>query len=71
MHYVINRLKEASTWAGVAIFFGMFGLSGETIVRITDNGPALITAVASLLAIFAPNVLGKPVDNPVQEHGMN
>lgn len=59
MEYILNRLKEASTWAGIAIFFGMFGLDGDIIARITANGPAVITAVASLAAIFAPNFLKK------------
>lgn len=70
MDYIINRLKEASTWAGIAIFFGMFGLDSDIISRITANGPAVITAVASLVAILAPNVIGKAKSNPVGEHGM-
>lgn len=70
MEYIVNRLKEASTWAGIAIFFGMFGLDNDIVSRITANGPAVITAVASLIAILAPNVLGKAKNNPVTEHGM-
>jgi len=57
--YIINRLKEASTWAGIAVFFGMFGLDNETINRIVDNAPAVVTALASLIAIFAPSLIGK------------
>jgi hypothetical protein len=70
MEYIINRLKEASTWAGIAIFFGMFGVDAAIIERITANAPAVITAVASLLAIFAPSVMGNKRDNPVTDHGM-
>lgn len=71
MSYIINRLKEASTWAGFAVFFSMFGLSPDIITTITSNAPAVIGALASLVAIFAPNVLGKPENNPTEDHGMN
>jgi hypothetical protein len=56
MEYILNRLKEASTWAGIAIFFGMFGLDADLVARITANAPAVITAIASLLAVFLPNL---------------
>ena len=55
LDYALTRLKEPSTWAGIAVFIGMFGLSDETLARITNNGPAVITAVATLIAIFAPS----------------
>lgn len=58
MEYFLNRLREASTWAGIAIFLGMFGLDNDIISRITANGPALITAVAALIAIVAPSRFG-------------
>lgn len=70
MEYIINRLKEASTWAGIAIFFGMFGLDTSIIERVTANGPAVITALASLIAVFAPSVMGKAKNNPTVDHGM-
>lgn len=69
MEYIINRLKEASTWAGIAIFFGMFGIDASIIERITANGPAMITAVASIVAIIVPNVIGKAKNNPTTDHG--
>ena len=71
MEYIINRLKEASTWAGIAVFFGMFGLDGDLIARITANAPAVVTALGALIAIFAPSVMGKPKDNPVTDHGLH
>lgn len=71
MEYIINRLKEASTWAGIAVFFGMFGLDEDLIARITANAPAVITAIASLVAVFAPSVIGKARQNPVTDHGMS
>jgi len=71
MEYIVNRLKEASTWAGIAVFFGMFGFNNDLIERITANGPAVVTAVASLVAIFAPAVMGKLRNNPVSDHGMS
>ena len=61
MEYILNRLKEASTWAGIAVFFGMFGLDADLIARITANAPAVVTAIASLAAIFLPSVFKKPV----------
>ena len=70
MEYIVNRLKEASTWAGIAVFFGMFGVDSAIIERITANAPAVITAIASLLAVFAPSVMGKASQNPVSDHGM-
>ena len=70
MEYIVNRLKEANTWAGIAVFFGMFGFNADLITRITANGPAVITAVASLIAIFAPNVMGKAKNNNPADHGL-
>lgn len=64
MQYIINRLKEPSTWAGVAVFFGMFGLDQDMLARITANLPAIVTALASLAAIFAPSRVGQ--ENIVQ-----
>lgn len=52
--YALERLKEPSTWAAIAVFVGMFGISSDTLARITANAPAIITAVATLIAIFAP-----------------
>lgn len=70
MEYIINRFKEASTWAGIAIFLGMFGVDGDTITRLTANAPAILTGLAALFAIFAPNVAGNKAKNPVTDHGM-
>lgn len=53
--YVLDRLKEPSTWAAIAVFVGMFGISSDTLDRITANAPAIITALATLVAIFAPS----------------
>jgi hypothetical protein len=62
MEYILNRLKEASTWAGLAVFFGMFGVDADIVARITANAPAVITAVASLIAIFAPSKMKLPAN---------
>jgi hypothetical protein len=53
--YILERLKEPSTWAGIAIFVGMFGFSPDTIDRVVANGPAVITAIATIIAIVAPS----------------
>lgn len=61
--YILARGKEPSTWAGIAVFVGMFGVSEDTISRVTQNGPAIITALAALVAIFASSK--KTVAGPV------
>jgi len=53
--YILARLKEPSSWAGIALFVGMFGVSADTIDKITNNLPAIITALGALIAIFAPS----------------
>lgn len=55
VEYILNRLREASTWAGVAIFAGTFGFDTDTLARVTANGPAIATGVAALIAIIAPS----------------
>ena len=54
--YIVGRLKEPSTWAGLAVFIGMFGLSPDTVDRVTQNAPAIATAIAAVIAILAPSV---------------
>jgi hypothetical protein len=58
MEYLLNRLREASTWVGIAVFLGMFGLDADLITRITANAPAIITAIAAIVAIVAPDRFG-------------
>lgn len=58
--YIINRAKEPSTWAGLAIFLGMFGLDADLLNRLTANAPAIATGIASLAAILLPSRLSKP-----------
>jgi hypothetical protein len=55
LDYIVARLREPSTWAGIAVFFGMFGIDSDMITRITANAPAVVTAVGALIAIFAPH----------------
>jgi len=55
LKYILNRFKEPSSWAGVAVFVGFFGLSPETIDHIVTNGPMIIAAIASVAAIFLPD----------------
>jgi hypothetical protein len=58
VEYILNRLREASTWVGIAVFLGMFGLDSDIIARITANAPAVITAIAAVIAIVAPDRFG-------------
>jgi hypothetical protein len=55
LQYALNRLKEPSTWAGIAIFIGFFGVSEDTVSRIVSNAPAIVAALGALVAIFAPS----------------
>ncbi len=55
IQYMLNRLKEPSTWAGIAIFIGFFGVSEDTVSRVVSNAPAIVAAIGALIAIFAPN----------------
>ena len=55
IQYVLNRLKEPSTWAGIAIFIGFFGVSEDTVSRVVSNGPAIVAALGALVAILAPS----------------
>lgn len=70
MLYLLNRLKEASTWAGIATILVLFGINEEQAVALGDNIPAVIGGILALVAVFAPNVMGKAKNNPIDEHGM-
>ena len=52
MQVLIARLKEPSTWAGLGVILGLFGihLAPEKLTAIIG----VATAVAALLAIFLP-----------------
>jgi hypothetical protein len=46
MEYIINRLKEPSTWAGLAVVFTAAGVS------VSETELALVgSAIAAILAI--------------------
>lgn len=47
---IINRLKEPSTWAGLAVLGTVFGLPPGTV----DAVGMVVGGLASLVAIFAP-----------------
>lgn len=55
LNYLLARLREPSTWAGLAVFFGFFGIDQDTLDRITHNMPAILAGVTSLVAIFKPS----------------
>lgn len=57
--FLIARLKEPSTWAGIAVFLGMFGVSDEFSNRLATNGAILAAAVGSIIAIFLPSPVAK------------
>lgn len=58
MNYLLNRLKEPSTWRGavmLAIGLGV-GISPDQIETIVSLG----TAVVGGIGVLAPNKIGKP-----------
>jgi hypothetical protein len=55
--YIINRMKEPSTYAGLASILGLVGvnLAPESLTAIIS----VLTAVAAAVAVFVPD-LNKP-----------
>ena len=53
--FLLGRLKEPSTWAGIAVFIGAFGLDQDTIDRLVSNGPAIAVGLTAVIAVFAPS----------------
>ncbi len=50
MKTLLLRLKEASSWAGVAVIGGLFGMSAEESSILWQ----VVTAVSAAVAIFLP-----------------
>lgn len=50
---MLDRLKEASSWAGIGVFlsvvFPLIGLSGSAAQAVAQAGAALAAAVAIIL----------------------
>lgn len=66
LNYILNRLKEPSTYAGLALLVGMFGLDQDTIQRITANLPAIATGIGAIVAIVVPS--GMSQDTVVKDN---
>jgi hypothetical protein len=46
MEYIINRLKEPSTWAGLAVVFTAAGISvSEAELALVGSGVAAVLAI--------------------------
>jgi hypothetical protein len=66
--FLLARLKEPSTWAGIAVFLGMFGVSDEFSNRLATNGAIIAAAIGSLIAVFLPSpATKKPEDQPPED----
>lgn len=65
--FLIARLKEPSTWAGVAVFLGLFGVSDEFSNRLATNGAVIAAAIGSLIAVFLPSPNKNPTDSPPED----
>lgn len=58
-NFILNRLKEASTWRGIVACLTAFGLALEP-----DQAEAIVTAglaVIGLLGTFLPDMKKNPV----------
>lgn len=60
--YIVARLREPSSYAGLAIFVGLFGIDAETFERLTTNIYAIIAGIGAVVAIVAPS--HTPADKP-------
>ena len=52
MQCLLNRLKEPSTWAGLGVLLGLFGVKvlPEQLTAIVG----VVTAICAALAVFLP-----------------
>ena len=52
MGAIFNRLKEPSTWAGIGVILGVFGVkvAPEQLTAVIG----VVTAVCAALAVFLP-----------------
>ena len=52
MQALLNRLKEPSTWAGLGVLLGLFGVKvlPEQLTAIIG----VVTAICAALAVFLP-----------------
>jgi hypothetical protein len=57
MNNAINRLKEPSTWAGLAVLASLFGVNvaQDQFAAVSQAG----AAIAGLLAVFIPEYSGR------------
>lgn len=53
--FLLARLKEPSSWAGVAVFLGLFGVSDEFSNRLANDAPIIAGALTALVAVFLPS----------------
>ena len=52
MQGILNRLKEPSTWAGLGVILGVFGVkvAPEQLTAVIG----VVTAICAALAVFLP-----------------
>lgn len=58
MTYILNRLREGPTWAGLFVFLNgaaNVNLSADVVALVTQGG----TAIAGLLLMALPNAVKK------------
>ena len=54
MKALLNRLKEPSTWAGIAALVTAFGVPGEQVQAVAQ----IAVAVTGAVAVFMPEKAG-------------
>lgn len=52
MRYLVARLREPSTWAGIAALLAALGVTVDP--RVFEGVQGLVTALAGLLAVLLP-----------------
>lgn len=50
MNFILKRLKEPSTWAGLSVFAALFGVPEDQCNAVAAVG----AAVAGAVAVFLP-----------------
>lgn len=56
---VIERVKEPSTMAGLAVLLSLFGLGPDESLGVTETIVAAVSGLFGLLAVFVPEKRGR------------
>jgi hypothetical protein len=62
MRRLLRRLREPSTWAGLAVLGGVFGVRELSVFGVPEVATLAATGAAALAAIFLPERPGSDGD---------